>query len=281
MYKVGDFIFEINNSEIPVPNNLQKFKVDNEKSNYIYDIHLVDNILIDEEEFIINKENIKIIKNGNYEKRYLNLFGDTNIYASTEEINDNKTIVKVNKEYLHYFDLDTMFASILALERHLCKMNQFILHSAYIVYKDKAILFTAASGVGKSTQASLWEKYCNTFTVNGDRSLLMEKEENYYVTGFPVCGSSEICFNVTMPIGAIVILKQGKKNEIREATYIESVKHFLKEITINYHNQDFFDKTLTFIENLVKNVKIYCLTCDISEDAVICLKNKLQEDLYE
>lgn len=281
MYKIGDFVFDLRGSSIPVPVNLNKFKVENVESNYIYTVCIVDDIEIYEDTFITNRENIKVIKNGVYEKRYLNFFGNQNVYASTEEINDNETVVKINKSYLHYFDIDTMFASILSLEKHLCRYHQFILHSSYIVYQNHAILFTAASGVGKSTQASLWEKYCNTFTVNGDRSLLMKKEDNYYVGGLPICGSSEICFNITKPLGAIVILKQGEKNEIRKATYSEGIKHFLKEITINYNNQVFFDSALSFIEDLVKNINIYILTCDISEDAVMCLKNKLQEEDYE
>ena len=35
---------------------------------------------------------------------------------------------------------------------------------------------------------------------------------------------------------------------------------------------------MDFIDDLVKNVKIYHLACDISEDAVKCLEDKLKED---
>ena len=44
----------------------------------------------------------------------------------------------------------------MGLEHLLATQRAVILHSAYIDYKGKAILFSAPSGTGKSTQAELW-----------------------------------------------------------------------------------------------------------------------------
>lgn len=60
-------------------------------------------------------------------------------------------------------------------------------------------------------------------------------------------------------------------------SYVEKVKKLFREITVNYHNNEFFDNAMKFIDDLILNVNIYHLACDISENAVICLENKLKE----
>ena len=171
-----------------------------------------------------------------------------------------------------------MFISLLALERHLYVYDSYILHSAYMIKDGKAILFTAPSGVGKSTQADLWVKYRGARVINGDRSLLQNQDDRVSVCGFPVCGSSGICFNEDYPIAAIVILSQGKENIVMKPSKNEVIKKLFREITINYHNMPFFDDAMTFIEELYDKVPIYSLQCDISEDAVNCLEKQLLED---
>ena len=51
--------------------------------------------------------------------------------------------------------------------------GMLVLHSAYIVTSaGEAILFSGPSGVGKSTQAALWERCAGARVVNGDRALV-------------------------------------------------------------------------------------------------------------
>ena len=60
----------------------------------------------------------------------------------------------------------------LALEKVLIAHESIILHASYVNYNGKAILFTAPSGTGKSTQAALWEEYKGAEIVNGDRVII-------------------------------------------------------------------------------------------------------------
>ena len=274
MYKVGSFIFDIKCQNICIPENMNKFIIEEAHTcHYTYNIQVVDNIEIKESQFFINRSNIKIVINNQLEKRYLYIMGDSTPYAVCEEIDEQSMSIFIHKDYLDYFKVDTMFVSLLSLERRLYQYHEFILHSSYIVYKNQAILFTAPSGTGKSTQASLWEKYRGARIINGDRSLIVNKNGKYYATGLPICGSSKICFNEEYPIKAVVILDQGKENSIETLSYKEMVKKLFSEITVNYHNNEFVDNVLDFIDDFIVNVPVYHLTCNISEDAVICLDN--------
>lgn len=279
MYQISNFKFNIiNHDHINIPENMNKFIVDKNDSNYQYDIYITNDIYITESHFIINKPNIKICSNGIVEKRYLYLHGDNKPYAVSEEIDDKHTIINIHKDYIHMMIIDTIFVSLLSLERRMNKYHQYILHSAYIVENNQAILFTAPSGTGKSTQAALWQKHKDSRIVNGDRTLISKEKNKYFANGWPICGSSEICINEKYPIAAIVVLSQGKENTITELKYSEAFKKILSELTINYHNSLFVNDVMNFIEDLISHVKIYHLTCDISEDAVNCLEKRLKED---
>lgn len=278
MFKIKDFTFDIyNHNHIDMPENLNKFICEG-KGQYRYDIYTKPDIKIKEENFIYDKDTIKIVNDNGLEKRYLYIKGDIRPYAVCEEVSDHHSIIRVHRDYKSLMYADTMFVSLLSLERRMYLHHFFTLHSAYTLYKDKAILFSAPSGTGKSTQADLWVKYRGARVINGDKSLLSKKEDGYYANGWPICGSSEICYNESYPIACIVVLSQAKENSIAELDYKTSFKKVLSEFTINYHNSSYVNAAMDFIDDMLKHIKVYHLACNISEDAVICLENQLIKD---
>ena len=152
-----------------------------------------------------------------------------------------------------------------------------ILHCAYLQYNQSAILFSAPSGVGKSTQASLWEKYKNGEVINGDRALLLCKENIWYAYGWPVCGSSEICKNISLPVQAIVMLSQGKTNELSALSAMKAFTEVYSQITINGWNQKAATGTMDLIEKMITQIPIYHLSCTISEEAVTLLAKEIEQ----
>ena len=81
--------------------------------------------------------------------------------------------------------------------------GMLVLHSAYIVTSaGEAILFSGPSGVGKSTQAALWERCAGARVVNGDRALVDVGKKT--ANGIFYAGTSGISENVTAPVRAIV-----------------------------------------------------------------------------
>ena len=57
------------------------------------------------------------------------------------------------------------------------------------------ILFSGPSGIGKSTQAALWQRYAGAEIVNGDRALV--RPDTGTVSGVFYAGTSGISRNVT------------------------------------------------------------------------------------
>ncbi len=112
-------------------------------------------------------------------------------------------------------DNSAMLFKVLFLEHLLLLNGGVILHSSYIVTRYGAVLFTAPSGTGKSTQAELWQRYKGAETVNGDCSVIRKENGVYKAFGLPFSGSSGICFNRTCPIAAVVALGQAKENRLK------------------------------------------------------------------
>jgi hypothetical protein len=63
--------------------------------------------------------------------------------------------------------------------------------SASIIWQGKAILFTAPSGTGKTTQTDLWHCFREGVEdLNADWTLLQKTADGWYGCGFPVFGST-------------------------------------------------------------------------------------------
>lgn len=221
------------------------------------------------------RDTIRILNMGDKECRILNFHGASNPYAICLETEENKILVWVDEGIRGMLIYDTVFVSLLLLEKVMIKNNALILHSAYMCRNDKAVLFSAPSETGKSTQADLWEKYRQTRTINGDKSLLIREDDGWYAYGWPVCGSSEICNNEDYPIHAIVMLHQAKENSVERLKGFALIQKLMAQITINMWNSEFQIKAMDLIEQLVGEVPVYELGCDISEEAVECLEKVL------
>lgn len=167
----------------------------------------------------------------------------------------------------------------IAFEYILYKENTFILHSSYIRYNGKAILFSAPSGTGKSTQADLWHKYENVEIINGDRAAINCNNGVWYAYGLPFSGSSNIYKNITTPIEAIVILRQANENSIRRLNKLEAFKYIYSETTINTWNKDYINTIINLIMDMLECVDVYMLSCKPDRESVNLLKQNLRENI--
>ncbi len=170
---------------------------------------------------------------------------------------------------------DPVFASLFALERRMLQKDSFILHSAYIRHRGRAILFSAPSGTGKSTQASLWAQYAGAEIINGDRALLQKVQDCWMARGWPVCGTSGICQNADARLSAVVLLRQAKKNAVRRLSRGEAFLRLYGQVTVNRWDQAESARVLDAVEALLRRVPAFLLDCTISEEAVDCLYEAL------
>ena len=162
---------------------------------------------------------------------------------------------------------------MLDLPQLLLRSSGIFLHASFVIYRGKAILFTAPKQTGKSTQAALWEKYRGAKILNGDRALLRQVAGCWTAFGSPYCGTSRICEAGAYPIAAIVILSQGKENSVRPTRAREAVAAFLDGCS--YDPQHNTEQILDLALDIWQNVPVLHLCCLPDESAVECLENAI------
>lgn len=101
------------------------------------------------------------------------------------------------------------------LPRILARTGGLVLHASYIITRGRAVLFSAPSGGGKSTQAELWRACEGAEVINGDRTLLRCTPDGVMAHGICFCGASGVCENRSAPLAAIVLLGKAPENSVR------------------------------------------------------------------
>ena len=132
-----------------------------------------------------------------------------------------------------YMNYSHNLCDLLGLETLLLKENGLLLHSSFIRWRGKGILFSAPSGTGKSTQAELWEQYEGAEILNGDRAGLRQIEGKWTAFGLPLAGSSFIYRNESALLEGIIVLRQAGINRIRRLKPVEAFRDLYPETTVH------------------------------------------------
>lgn len=162
------------------------------------------------------------------------------------------------------------------LERHTIENDCFLFHCSYIIHHDKAILFTAPSGTGKSTQADLWNTHRNAEIINGDRAAVAITESGALAMGLPFSGSSGICKNISRRICAIVSLKQASETHIRKLNSLEAFRKVWEGCAIPLGRENLIEKCYDNVMKIIETIPIYSLECTPDESAVLALESVLK-----
>lgn len=167
----------------------------------------------------------------------------------------------------------------LALSQLLLKKDILLIHASYIEYKGKAILFSAPCGVGKSTQAALWQKTLGAEIINGDKAALSFEKNGVLACSLPFCGTSGICKNKTLPLGALVILGRGEVNSAKKLGGASAVLEVMKNIYLDYAAPGEQQKCVELLIELLKCAPVLSFECaSPDENAVAALITALEEN---
>lgn len=162
------------------------------------------------------------------------------------------------------------------LEQILLENHAVVLHSASIIHQGKAILFTAPSGTGKSTQTDLWHRFAeNVVDLNGDRTLLQKTADGWFACGFPIYGSSFRCTQCAVPIGAVVIIRRGTEDRVRELSALEKLSLLYSECTVPLSDARAANQIIDMLEDFIQCTTVVQLECTMNRSAVDVLRNYL------
>ncbi len=196
-------------------------------------------------------------------------------YAWLFDSDEKKHEIKYLEEKKNCFRYSRNILEVINLEGILNKFGAFILHSSFINWDEKGILFSAPSGTGKSTQADLWKKYEKAKIINGDRSAIRKVDGIWKAYGLPIAGSSGIYKNEKAKISHIIILEKGKENKLTRLSQREAFIKIYSETIVHTWDGNFQNKIINVILELVQSVTIYKYECLADRNAVEFLKKQI------
>ena len=145
--------------------------------------------------------------------------------------------------------------------REIIPHGRFFLHASAVVLDGEAYLFSAPSGMGKSTLTSLWLKcFPGSYILNDDKPVICPENERITVWGTPFSGKTDLQMNRGVPLKAICFLKQGSENSICRITEDKALALALNN-TYRPRNGDGMNLLLDMLEQVVGRVSTYEMSC--------------------
>lgn len=150
-----------------------------------------------------------------------------------------------------------------------------MMHASVTMCNGKGYLFLGRSGTGKSTHSQLWiDNIPGSELLNDDNPVLyIDSGGVIRVSGTPWSGKTPCYRNVTVPVGAIVRIRQAKENKIQRLSLPEAYAilfasysgyHALRQLADGYHATS---------EKVVTSVPFYVLDCLPDADAAYLCHN--------
>lgn len=145
-----------------------------------------------------------------------------------------------------------------------------VLHGSALAWRGHGVIFSANSGVGKSTHAGLWlERFEDEVTIlNDDKPAIRFDGDRPVVWGTPWSGKTALNENRCAPLEAIVFLERGAENTIRRLDPVESMYRLTGQIGRPTYDEALGEQVVDFTRRLLECVPVYALTCTISREAV-------------
>lgn len=196
-------------------------------------------------------------------------------YGSSVELlcaNSDWSEVSIYSE--NYADADYSLP-LAAICSRFAEFNTIFLHGSFVAYQGSGVVFAGYSGVGKTTQARLWNEYLNAEPVNGDKVFLRIIDGEVFAFGSPWKGSSEYCLNKKAPLKGVVVLRQSKENAIKKLNTLECIELFMPHVFLPHWDEDNLLKAIDTFNIILEKTPVWLLECRPDEDAVKLTKETI------
>lgn len=209
---------------------------------------------------------------------HVRYIGGIDNYVRAEHRGKLHTVLVKKNPYNSRIGVKTFLESM-EVEHLVAQNNGFVLHCSYIDRGGEAILFTAPSETGKSTQADLWHQHRGAEIINGDRAAIRLAEGKLLAEGIPFSGSSRYCRNRSLPIRAIVYLGQAPKTTVRKLRGYEAFAKIWEGVSANTWDREDLERVSAVVQKVAAEIPIYHMPCTPDESAILALEEALRKQV--
>ena len=159
----------------------------------------------------------------------------------------------------------------------LLKHNVITLHGVLMEHEGRGIILSAPSGIGKTTHARLWRDTRNALIINGDRATCSLEEGRWVGFGLPWSGSSGEQINRSVPIAAMVVLRQDIENHVQQLEGLEKFEAFMSNLLYPSWDRKMTEKALDMADAFLSEIPVLRLQCRPDSGAVEVLECALRK----
>ncbi|RWX47449.1 hypothetical protein H206_00543 [Candidatus Electrothrix aarhusensis] len=167
----------------------------------------------------------------------------------------------------------TIFPAVSALDALLLKHTVInhqglIIHAAGGAIQGKGMVFSAHSGIGKSTICRLLSQSQGNILFSEERIIIRSHEIGWKVWGTPWHGESKIALNESAPFAALIFLRQAQETAITRLHPSDALRRLLQTTSIPWYNEEWMSKGLAVCETLLQNIPVFELAFRPDRSAV-------------
>lgn len=191
---------------------------------------------------------------------------DFTVFATDEEIDEEiRAIgdVQLTREAVENVVIHRKIAD------KITEYNAAVFHGVVIEDGSKAYVFTARSGVGKTTHSRIWlsEFGDSVRILNGDKPILRVIDDVVYACGTPWKGKESFGVNAMRPLAGIALLSRSDENRARIITPESAATRFVSQMYLNRESPQSILATLHLADKMLSSVPVIELECNMDREA--------------
>lgn len=156
-----------------------------------------------------------------------------------------------------FYESQALFRKVTEL---LVEQNTILMHGAVVALDNQGYMFTAPSGIGKTTRTKLWLKaYPDSIIVNGDKPLIRIQNSHAIAFGTPWCGKEGQSKNTKVPLRAIFLLERSQEMDSSSIEEVTAKQAFPVLVQQSYRPNDTekLIRTMHLLKALDGKIKFY------------------------
>ena len=186
------------------------------------------------------------------------------VCATEEEIAREREVneIKTSDAYLESIVLYRKVAE------RLPEYDAVVFHGAVLNFEGRAYLFTARSGVGKTTHTRLWLRRFGdrVHYLNGDKPIIRFVDGIPYAYGTPYKGKEGYGVNERAPLRGIVFVERGEHNESFTVAPEDAVMKLVTQLYLPKRGSGAL-RALSIADRLIRGVRLVGLRCNMDVEA--------------